>query len=201
MPFVSKLDGRKLKNFLKVILGWVEPVLFAYMIFTLVHAFLFEITAVNMSSMENTLQSGQLLIVWKLDKYWSKSPKRGDIIAFVHQEGNRNGMAKLLNPFPDPHEVDYIKRVIALPGEKIDIKQGKVYINGRQLDEPYVKGKLTDNMGMSFPRTIPDRMLFVMGDNRAVSRDSREFGYVEIKKIKGRAVFSFWPLNRFGFID
>jgi signal peptidase I len=106
----------------------------------------------------------------------------------------------LINPFPDPDEVDYIKRVIAIPGDRIDIREGMVSINGKKLTEPYVKGGVTDNKGMAFPRTVPSGKLFVMGDNRQVSRDSREIGYIDIKKIRGRAVFSIWPLDRFGLL-
>ncbi len=197
MDFNSEFREKEPSDILKKILGWFETFLIAFLIYMVIHAFLFEVTVVSMSSMEDTLVSGQRLIIWKPPKYLS-GPRRGDIVSFKYIEGKRTGLADILIPFPDPYEVDYIKRVIGLPGDEIDIRDGKVYINGKELEEKYVKGGYTDDRQMLFPRTVPDGKLFVMGDNRAVSRDSREFGFIDIDSIRGKAVFSIWPLSRLG---
>ncbi len=96
-----------------------------------------------------------------------------------------------------------IKRVIGLPGEIIEIKEGDVYINRKKLEQPFLNGKidindLNDNMK---PLSIREGHYFVMGDNRAVSQDSRSFGPVPGKYIDGKTIFRYWPLSRFGKIE
>jgi signal peptidase I len=90
-----------------------------------------------------------------------------------------------------------IKRVIALPGEMIEIRDGKVYIDGEVLDEPYVSQRTS---GKSAPVTVPEGHVFVMGDNRGASNDSRSFGPVARERIVGRAWVSYWPLEYLGLV-
>ncbi|CAA9544224.1 MAG: Signal peptidase I [uncultured Thermomicrobiales bacterium] len=113
-------------------------------------------------------------------------PERGDIVVFDP-------------PVPDPDK-PYIKRVIGLPGETVTFRDGRVYIDGRVLDEDYIEGAITD-----CPRSeecvlgpIPEDHVVVLGDNRAHSRDSRDFGYVAVDQIIGKAVFANWPVEDFG---
>ncbi|MCX7921835.1 MAG: signal peptidase I [Clostridia bacterium] len=182
---------------LREILDWAVTIVIALVIAMLIKAFLFIPIEVKMVSMQDTLFEGQRLIVYKLGYYFSQ-PKRGDIIIFEHQPGSLKGLLKYL-PIPNPQEVDYIKRVIAVPGDEIEIKDGAVYLNGKKLDEPYAKG-VTYNFNTDKPIKIPENKIFVMGDNREHSSDSRQFGPIDIDKVRGKAVFRIWPLQEFGGI-
>ena len=129
--------------------------------------------------MEPGIQDGQLFLVNKT-AYWFGSPQRGDIIVFH---------------YPKNREQDFIKRIIGLPGETIQIKDGKTYIDGHPIDEPYLNGKPRG----SFPaRQIPQGHYFVMGDNRNNSYDSRAWGTVLHDDIVGYAWLSIWPIDRWG---
>jgi signal peptidase I len=148
----------------------------------------FAVQAVHVEgfSMWATLDNNDYLIANKID-YRLHAPQRGDII--------------ILRP-PTDNSTDFIKRIIALPGERILISQGFVYINGHKLDEPYLPEKWTqlDNWGGPDGTIVPANDYFVMGDNRNLSRDSRIFGFIGRDRIDGRAWFRIWPLNHFGNI-
>lgn len=187
----------KTKNIIREILEWTATIIFALVAAMLIKSFIFVPIEVRMVSMQDTLFEGQRLIVYKLG-YRFELPEKGDIIIFEHQEGRFEGLLKYL-PVPNPGEVDFIKRVIALPGDEIDIKEGQVFVNGKLLDEPYVKGS-TDSRNMSLPVKVPANKLFVMGDNREHSSDSRELGFIDLNKVRGKAVLRIWPLKYFGGI-
>jgi len=136
-------------------------------------------------SMENTFVEGDYLILLRQHYRIFSSPKRGDIIVFHTSLADGNGRSK-----------DLIKRVIALPGETIAISGGVVYIDGKPLEEPYLKDGYT-NTSMS-EMTVPEGMLFCMGDNRLNSLDSRTLGFVDQKRIVGKAVFRLFPLSKIG---
>ena len=148
----------------------------------------FAVQAVHVEglSMFATLDDNDYLIANKID-YRLHAPQRGDII--------------ILRP-PSDNSKDFIKRIIALPGEKILISQGYVYINGHKLDETYLPEQWTqlDNWGGPDGMIVPPNDYFVMGDNRNRSQDSRIFGFIGRDRIDGRAWFRIWPLNRFGNI-
>ncbi len=115
-------------------------------------------------------------------------PERGDIIVF---DAPVNGASK-----------PYIKRVIGLPGETVEARGGHVYINGQVIDEPYLEGETTYcrvNQDCP-PVTVPEGHVFVMGDNRDNSSDSRAFGVVDVDSIIGKAWVTYWPLDAFGFV-
>ncbi len=113
-------------------------------------------------------------------------PERGDIIVF--------------NP-PNNSDKPYIKRVIGLPGETVSFHDGFVYIDGQKLDEPYIKGAITQcNRSVCQDVKIPEGDIFVMGDNRQNSADSRSFGPVSIDSIIGKAWVTYWPLDDFGLV-
>lgn len=132
-----------------------------------------------------TLNDGDLLIASKLD-YHFHPPQRGDFVV-------------LKPPFG---ENDLIKRVIGLPGERLLIKDGHVYINGRKLDEPYINPAQPWTVNANAPeQVIPSGYYFVMGDNRNFSTDSRAFGPVKADDIEARPFLRIWPLNTIGFID
>lgn len=184
---------KKSFSLMKEIFQWIQSIVIAVIIALLIRSFIFEPVLVDGHSMDNTLSHGQRLIEYKLGYYYSK-PKRGDIIVLQYQKGNTNFL-----PLPDSTEIDYIKRVIGIPGDEIDIKDGKVYVNGNLSNEPYALGR-TETLGMKFPVKVPDNNVFVMGDNRENSSDSRRIGFIEYSRIRGKAVFRMWPLNAMGSI-
>lgn len=146
-------------------------------------SYIFQIALVNQISMEPTLHEGQILIIAKVN-YLFGDPKRGDIVVLKDEYEN-----KFL-----------IKRTIGLPGEVIDIKNNKVYINGKELNPDYTEAPTLDN---GFEKsTVPEGSYFVMGDNRLHSRDSRDktVGFVNRKDIVGKAVFRIWPFNKIGIV-
>ena len=125
------------------------------------------------SSMEPSLHQGQYLLVNKIE-YRLHSPARGDVIVFH---------------YPNNPSDDYVKRVIGLPGERIEVKDGQVFVDGVQLDEPYLRVKTTT----SYNGVVPEDTVFVMGDNRGNSSDSRSWGALPQEYIVGRAVLCYWP--------
>jgi len=148
----------------------------------------FAVQAVHVEglSMFATLDDNDYLIANKID-YRLHAPQRGDII--------------ILRP-PTDNSKDFIKRIIALPGERLLISDGIVYINGHKLDEPYLPEAWTtlNNWGGPDGEVVPPNDYFVMGDNRNRSQDSRIFGFIGRDRIDGRAWFRIWPLNHLGQI-
>jgi len=129
---------------------------------------------VESTSMVPTLHANDYVVVNKL-AYKLGQPSRGDIIVFKYP--------------PDPTQIPYIKRVIGLPGDQVRISGGKVYINGVLLNEPYLK--VSTNQGGEW--TVPAGSLFVLGDNRNGSSDSRAWGWVPISDVIGKAEVIYWP--------
>jgi signal peptidase I len=169
---------------------WVEglktvglSLVFAFGIRTLVA----EPRYVASGSMLPTLEINDRLMVDKLSYHWS-NPERGDIIVFAPTEALKR--QNLRDTF--------IKRLIGLPGEKVQIKGGRVYINNQLLPEKYINEKLVYQWG---PVTIPDNSYLVMGDNRDNSYDGRYWGFVPRQNIIGKAVVRFWSPDRLGKID
>ena len=167
---------RRLRGTLRDVFGTILP---AIVIALLIHAFLAQATRVYGQSMEPSLHTDERLVVEKLS-YRFHGPRRGDIIVLHDPSGG----SELL-----------IKRVIGLPGERVTLADGRVYIDGARLDEPYLS-KPTVSHTRSW--LVPPLAVFVMGDNRGASRDSRVFGPVPLDQIVGRAVFRYWPLDEVG---
>jgi signal peptidase I len=169
---------------LRLALSWLrevlETVLPAVLIALLINLFLAQATRVYGQSMEPTLRSDQRLVIEKLS-YQFHSPRRGDVVVLR---------------VPEQSDELLIKRVVGLPGETIDIREGRVYVDGKPLDEPYVHQATRDNQ--QDPVIVPPLHVFVMGDNRGFSNDSRSFGVVPLSHIVGRAWFSYWPVDRIG---
>jgi len=141
---------------------------------------------VKKTSMEPTLNENDYLMVSKQAYTLFGEPERGDIVVFPHIEGDVTEL--------------YIKRVIGLPGEKVTITNGFVYINGEALEEDYTKDGVT--MGEVKDYLVPAGKVYVLGDNREVSVDSRseEVGCVEIDQITGKALLRVFPFSKFGFV-
>jgi signal peptidase I len=159
----------------------VDTALPALVIAVLINLFVAQGTYVHGQSMEPNLHTDQRLIVEKLS-YRLREPRRGDIVV-VRVEG---------------YDVPPIKRVIGLPGETIEIREGHVWVDGQSLDEAYLAEVVQRDYG---PCTVPAGHVFVMGDNRNVSGDSRIFGPVSLSNVWGRAWLSYWPLQEFGFFS
>jgi signal peptidase I len=197
---VSKKNNSSTVN---EVFQWVKTILLAIVIAFLIRGFIFEPVYVDGESMEPTLVTGQRLIVYKTGYYFSP-PSRGDVIVLQIEEGVTRFMPFLQGlPFmrkviPDLSEVDYIKRVIGVPGDTIETRDGYVYVNGKKLDEPYIMDITMP--GIDEAVTVPPNKVFVMGDNRQNSRDSRELGFIEYNRIKGKAVLRIFPFDAFGKI-
>ena len=165
-------------RFIREILETAVP---AIMIALLINLFMAQATRVYGQSMEPNLHTDQRLIVEKLS-YHMHPPRRGDVIVLKLHHDN----SELL-----------IKRVIGLPGEEVEIKGGRVFVNGVALAEPYLNQY---TQGQMAPRVVPPLQVFVLGDNRGFSNDSRSFGMVDFSDIVGRAWFSYWPISQIGAV-
>lgn len=169
-------------------LEWVLLVGGAIVIALIIRAFLFQAFFIPSASMESTLLIHDRIIVNKLS-YRLHDVHRGDIVVF--------DSPKLITE--QSPEIDHlVKRVIGLPGETVEGRNNRVYIDGRRLDEPYLDDDVVINNFA--PTVIPDGNVFVMGDNRNQSEDSRVFGPIDEDTIVGRAFVRIWPLTRFGFL-
>ncbi len=158
---------------------WVISIIIAVVLAFFIRYFIVELYMVEGPSMRPTLINGERLVVNKFI-YRLQEPKKGDIVVFRYPR--------------DPSR-DFIKRVIGVAGDTIEIKDGKVFLNGQLLNEPYI---LERTRGSYAAATIPDGHIFVMGDNRNNSEDSRfrDVGFVSLEMLKGKAVMVFWPLDQ-----
>lgn len=165
-------------------LEWAVVIVGAVLVALLLRASLFQAFWIPSESMETTLLVHDRVLVNKLS-YKLHDVNRGDVVVFVR-------------PDDEPGIRDLIKRVIGLPGDTIEARDNVVYVNGSRLEEPYLDpGIITDDFG---PVVVPEGQMFVMGDNREASFDSRRFGTVDESRIVGRAFVLFWPLNRVGWL-
>lgn len=164
---------------------WVKSILIAILIAIFIKTFIFNSTYVLGNSMYPTLHAKDRLFAMKVPLYF-KGPSRGDIVVLEA---------------PDSYKKDYIKRVIGLEGDKIEILDGKVYLNGGLLKEDYIDKDSYTHVYDKDSWIVPPGQVFVLGDNRheGASKDSRFFGCIPIKSLKGITGFRYFPLNkRFG---
>ena len=159
-----------------------ETIIPAVVIALVINLFLAQATQVLGQSMEPNLHTSQRVVVEKVTYRFIHGPRRGDIVVL---------------DLPSQEEM-LIKRVVGLPGETIEVKSGQVYIDGDLLEESW---PIHPGGGSYGPRVIPPLHVFVLGDNRGASNDSRSFGPVPIECIVGRAWFSYWPVQYIGFLD
>jgi signal peptidase I len=174
---------------LRITLEWVAIIAGALTIAIVLRVVVIQSFVIPSASMEPTLQIGDRVLVNRL-AYKAHDIRRGDVIVFDKPA------TPLLSPDTPAH---LIKRVIGLPGDTIVARNGIVYIDGRRLREPYLpSGTLTENLTTS--HTIPAGHVWVMGDNRMNSTDSRIFGTIDVKLVVGRAFARIWPPSRIGFL-
>ena len=212
--------NEKVKN----ILEWIECIVIAIVLALLIRYYVGTPTVVQMDSMYPTLKQGERLVLNRIPRTRKQLPKRGDIITFEQPSVTYIGEDKvdLNNPVAIYDKVptnifskfayyvlewgktSYIKRVIGLPGEHVQIMDGKVYINGSVLDESaYLKDTVVTNSnnGVFTDFIVPEGCVFAMGDNREHSIDCRKFGCIPLEKIEGKVTVRFWPLNKMGKIE
>src|ERR1041384_2656515 len=162
---------------------WMRDLIVALVILFLIGVFLYQPVKVEGGSMEPGLEDQERIFINKL-VYHFESIERGDIVVFHYPR--------------DPRK-SFIKRVIGLPGDRIRITYGRVYVNGVMLAESYVPPDYQD--ARSYPETvIPENAYFVLGDHRSMSNDSREIGPVMRSFIYGKAVFGYWPREKLGIL-
>ena len=166
-----------MRVFLREILGLI---LLAVVIFLLLQVVMPRFEVVG-SSMKPNLHDGQRLLINKA-VYFFREPEAGEVIVFQP---------------PNNRRADYIKRIIALPGDVVEVKMGVVYVNGSPLDEPYIKDEPSYTLS---PKEIPENSYFVLGDNRNNSNDSHNGWTVPRQNITGKAWLSIWPPSQWGLV-
>ena len=204
------------KSIAKDILEWIYCIIIAIILALLIRYFIGTPTIVKQTSMYPTLKEGQRLILNRTTKTFHKTPNRGDIITFeaptlkiatsekaTYNYEPTNIFSKFTYNVLELEKTSYIKRVIALPGEHVEIKEGNVYINGEKLEESYLQNDVkTDAQNMYLTDfTVPEGYIFAIGDNRSGSTDCRRFGCIPISKVESTVWIRFWPLNLFVRID
>ncbi len=204
----------KIKN----ILEWVYCFIIAIVIALLIKYFIGTPTVVRHVSMNNTLQEGQRLWLNRWCRTVHSDFERGDIITFeapsvifpsledvdfnypvaTYGSGPK-GLWKKFNYYVlEKTKTSFIKRIIGVANDEIRIADGKVYLNGKPLDEPYLDEGMTTEAQLFTDIKVPEGYVFVMGDNRTQSTDSRAFGCIPVNKIESKVAFRFLPLNKFG---
>lgn len=214
-----------MKSTLREIIEWLVCIIVAVVLALVVRYYIGTPTIVQQRSMFPTLKENERLWLNRWGRTTKKLPEKGDIITFeapsvtkVAKEDidlnnpvaiYKNEPQTLLGKFSyyvlESGKKSYIKRVIAVPGDYVEIKNGGVYINGEKIQEAYLQpGVVTDmvqgNSDESYFNnfTVPDNCVFAMGDNRPGSTDCRSFGCIPLEKIEGKVLFRFWPFSKFG---
>lgn len=185
----------RMPRYVGEMVDWLDAMIVTIFCIVLIFTFAFRMVGVEGTSMLDTLQNKDKVILSNL----FYTPEKGDIVVISRTNQHlADGESK------EP----LIKRIIALEGDEVDIHDGAVYVNGEKLDEPYVyKDSPTSyyrgEYHIDFPATVPEGCAFVLGDNRPVSKDSRsiDVGMVDTRYILGKAVLRVWPLDTFGVID
>ena len=198
-------------------------ILMALILAILIKTFIVQAFYIPSPSMEDTLVKNDRVLVSKIPYYLGGEPERGDVIVFEEpdpanrQDADRGVVGGAFHwltqkiGVEQPDNPDYIKRVIGLPGDKIKVKDGLVYVNGNRLDEPYLDQETEWPAGLGTV-TVPEGSLFVMGDNRGNSLDSRYglgvhdpaqpgVGFIPIDAVVGKAFVIVWPPDRMGGIE
>lgn len=198
-------------NLLKEVWEWFYTIVIALIVVVVIKGFIFDVVRVDGPSMNPTLVHNDRLVITKL----GYKPASGDIIILDSAYKNReeyyeesgkelNSISKFFEYFKLPKELKhryYVKRIIGMPGDTVAIRGGRVYVNDKELHEPYFNGetRITD-FSVSYPVTVQEGHVFVMGDNRGNSTDSRSssLGQVPMEAIEGKSQFRIWPFNAIG---
>lgn len=177
----NSLQGKKRR--LGGLHSWMRDLIVSVAVSAFIIIFLYQPVRVEGTSMLPMLEDQDRLFINKI-AYRVGDIHEGDVVVFQ---------------YPRDHSKSYIKRVIGLPGDRIRIDHGRVYVNEVRLREPYVPGRYMDDRSMG-EMVLPPHEYFVMGDHRSISSDSREFGPVDRNLIYGKAVFVYWPMEQVGVV-
>lgn len=200
---------------LKEILEWFYCIIIAVILALLVRYYIGTPTIVQQPSMYPTLKQNQRLILNRWFRTMKQTPSRGDIVTFEAPSEkylsekainvknpvavyNYTPKSKFIYYVLEMGKESYIKRVIGLPGERVEMKNGKVYINGEELEEDYLQSGIVTDPGTYNNFIVPEGYVFCMGDNRNKSTDCRHFGCIPIDKLEGKVFIRFWPIDLFG---
>lgn len=177
-----------IKRAVAAIFDFLQGIVVVLAIMVMIYLFIMSPQEINGASMEPNFHNGEYILTNKV-VYKMKEPTRGDVVIFKS---------------PRNKEVDYIKRIIGLPGDTVGLKNNKLYVNGQPVEEPYLAPDVTIFGGSYLQEgqeiTVPEGLYFVAGDNRPHSSDSREFGPISKDDIIGQAFLRYWPFSLFGFI-
>lgn len=213
-------EETKLK--LKDIIEWIYCIIIAVVLALLIRYFIGTPTVVQQRSMYPTFKQGERLILNRMYRTKHVTPHRGEVITFegpsasevyedeanfeqpiaIYDREPTTTWGKFVYHVLEIKKYSYIKRVIGLPGEHVEIKDGKVYINGEELKEEYLSDDVitNDNGGVFTDIVVPEGTVFVLGDNRTESSDSRRFGCIPFEKIESKVLFRFWPLSQWATV-
>jgi signal peptidase I len=180
-PADRSVPLHSLRNEIRI---WTRDLLIAIGLALVIIVFLYQPVKVEGTSMAPLLSDQERIFINKF-VYRFEPIERGDVVVFW---------------YPLDHSKSFIKRVVGLPGEAVEIRQGAVYVNGKVVPEPYVPPQYEDLSDFG-PVRVPKDSYFVMGDHRISSNDSRVFGPVPVRFIYGRAVFAYWPVDHFGSLS
>lgn len=201
------------KAVIKEVLEWTYCIIIAVALALLIRYFIGTPTVVQQSSMYPTLKQNQRLVLNRLYRTFHDTPERGDIITFeapsksvatgvkaVYDNEPQNVFEKFCYYVLEVNKMSYIKRVVALPGEHVQIADGKVYINGEELKEDYLQENVVTEAKSVYLTdfTVPEGYVFAIGDNREHSGDCRAFGCIPFEKIESKVWIRFWPFDLFG---
>jgi signal peptidase I len=187
---MKKNTGEFIKDFF---LDTLESVIVSFAFFLIVYIFFMQPHQVSGHSMDHNFQDGQYVLTDKVS-FKFRPPQRGEVIVFHAPK----------NACPNGLDCDFIKRIVALPKESINIQDNKFYVNGQLLDETYIPDSMPTIPGTFMENktiTLKENEYFVSGDNRTGSSDSRFWGPIKVDNIVGRVFFSYWPTKHFGLID
>lgn len=175
------------------VLEFVQSIVLALSVFVLLYLFVAQPNQVKGTSMVPNFADGEYLLTDKLS-YQFGQPQRGDVVVFKAPASEACSA----------DECEYIKRVIGLPGDKVMVKNGDVYLNGNKLDQAFLPDGTKSDAGSYLKEgvetTVPEGYYLCMGDNRPYSRDCREFGPIKRDSIVGRAFFVYWPASSLGLV-
>jgi signal peptidase I len=173
------LPDSRTTSFFQWLLETLLLVAIAVLLAITIRATVAEAFEVPSESMEPTIMTNDRILAEKVTPHWQE-PRVGEVVVIKNPIGGKT-------PF--------VKRVVALPGQTVDLREGAVYVDGERLNEPYTHGLPSFPLTLDMPQTVPEGSIWVMGDNRTNSGDSRDFGPVPISTIIGRAVCVYWPLQ------
>lgn len=188
------MEEKKENSKLGEIIRWIILLVVVVLIALGLRRFVIEPYNIPSGSMIDTIEIGDIVMAQKVTLELGKEPEVGQIVTFYNVEGEVDDKGKT---------IVYIKRVIATAGQTVDLRDGYVYIDGEKQEESYTDGQPSYdlNSGIEYPFTVSEGCIWVMGDNRTNSSDSRWFGEVPIENVNGIALFRYWPLNRIGGLD